>query len=191
VASSRRLGVSVKSILLRAYIELIEGELGIPSPTIGIVSNCRSGRLSDPFGAIGLFWNMVPVSLRGLSENRDEGVRMAQQALLDLEPHALYPLQQIAADRDADELFFATFNFVDFPNSARVDGVSGLKLLGGMDLDRFHYPLNYAFAVLRETGQIAVRTEYDPEFFTAERVSSMNAALAEIVIRSGTAIKSE
>jgi amino acid adenylation domain-containing protein len=177
----RSLGVSMKALLLCAYLELIESEVNYSLPTVGVVANGRTAELSDPLNALGLFWNLVPFALPRLVRERSAKIQLVQRVLVEMEPYAIYPLSQIAAQRGATDLFFATFNFVNFHNAARLDDASGLRFLRGFATDRFHYPLNHRFAMLRRTGEISVVAEYDGGWYSDFHIRTMNRALADLL----------
>src|SRR5439155_26204471 len=67
---ARTLKVSTKAVFLAAYVDLVARETGASPVTVGVVSNGRSARLSNPLQAIGLFWNIVPFCVP--LEPRDE-----------------------------------------------------------------------------------------------------------------------
>ena len=95
--------------------------------SVGVLSNGRIERLSDPFGALGLFWNIVPFC-QLITEDKGVQIKNVQQSLIDIEPYVMYPLLQILSDQKKTELFFATFNFVHFHNAKNNFEQTGLKV---------------------------------------------------------------
>jgi hypothetical protein len=180
-ALSRRLAVSLKSVLLSAYLELIAHELDGARPTVGVVSNGRSDRLSDPLNALGLFWTLAPFCPSRMNGEAAARIRGVQDALLVLDAWAVYPLERIVASHQCEELFFATFNFVDFHNAARVAPDAGFRVLDGRGHDKFHYPLNYLFSVIRSQHMLVVQVEYDNAYFTEAKIAELNTRLLQIL----------
>jgi amino acid adenylation domain-containing protein len=180
MALSRRLEVSLKAVLLSAYVELIAREFSIAAPTVGVVTNGRSDRLSDPLHALGLFWNFVPFC-QPTSVGGVESIRPTQLSLLSIEPFAAYPLTQIEASRGVGELFFATFNFMNFHNATWMSAVTDLALLEVRGHDKFHFPLNCSFALVRGPGVIAVQVHYDAEYLRDSGIDRLAATLVEVL----------
>ena len=171
--SSRRLQVSLKSPLLSAYLRAIERQFGNPAPTVGLVINGRTEQLSDPFHALGLFWNLVPFGLPMAIPGAESHIRAVHELQLELEPHANYPLTDIIGNHSGRNLFFATFNFVDFHNAPRWQTSTVARPIRYRGHDRFHYPLNYLFAVDRADHVIAVRAEYESSWFSEAQVRAL------------------
>jgi amino acid adenylation domain-containing protein len=165
-ALSRNLKVSLKTVLLSAYLDVIPHGSGIARPTVGVVVNGRSDRLSDPLHALGLFWNMVPVCMTQPGLRVHERIALLQRSLTELQAFAMYPLADIAASRGVDDLFYATFNFIDFHNAVRPDESSGLSVLASRAHDKFHWPLNLLVSVSRNAGKAFVQADYDDRFVT-------------------------
>lgn len=174
---------SLKAVLLNAYLELIGSQIGDPTATVGVVTNGRSARLSDPLRGLGLFWTLLPFGRQKDHSLVDDQLRDIQEQLSVNESHALYPLQQIERDRGEGELFFATFNFVNFHNAAKIQPDNGLRFIADGGHDKFHYPLNYVFAVASNDGELAVHAEYDNAYFSNLTIEVMNATLLDILAR--------
>ena len=163
---ARRQKVSLKTVYLTAYLDLIARLQGQATATVGVVSNGRTERLSEPFKSLGLFWNIVPV-------NAPAQLARVQQLLIDVESYARYPLTQILADQGKPELFFATLNFLHFHNARDGFDNTGMKQLGAGSHDKFHFPLNLAVAVNPENAQTTLRVEYDDAYFNAHAIESL------------------
>jgi hypothetical protein len=174
---ARRLRVSLKAVLLAGYLRLLVVEMRNPSPAIAVVSNGRSDRLSDPLGGLGLFWNLLPLQLVTVPMSDAELIRAVQAELSALDQHALYPALQVAERCEGRPELQASFNFVDFHNAARLGDEGGLELVWRDSLDKFHTPLNYAFAVDRAGGGVAVRVEYGTDYFEPADIDRLNHCL--------------
>jgi amino acid adenylation domain-containing protein len=168
--ASRDLRVSVKAILLGAYLNMLGRLTGQERVTVGVVSNGRSERLSNPLKAMGLFWNIIPFCCPASAPDGASHLKAVQQGLIDVEVYARYPLPQIMNDLRQTELFFATFNFLHFHNVKGIPSDSELRLLGFGGHDKFHFPLNYALSVDPFSGAINYRVEYDRAYFGEDAV---------------------
>jgi amino acid adenylation domain-containing protein len=166
--------VSLKSLFLSAYLDLIASVTGGGQNTVGVVANGRSERLSNPLKALGLFWNIIPFCRAGGSDDRPSQVRAVQQSLIETELYARYPLRQLLRERGEAELFSATFNFLHFHNMKGDKFDSGFRLLGQRLHDKFHFPLNYIISVDPFNENIAVRVEYDKRYFDGETIEAMS-----------------
>ena len=51
--------------------------------SVGVISNGRTEKLSDPFGALGLFWNIVPFC-QTIIEDKDLQIKNVQETLIDI-----------------------------------------------------------------------------------------------------------
>ena len=165
--------VSLKSIFLTAYLELIGGITNEKQVTVGVVSNGRSERLSEPLKAIGLFWNIIPFSCSIAGSDSASRVKRVQQLLIDTDSFAGYPLPQILKDQQVNELFWATFNFLTFPTSDSDPRDTGLRLLSAKGHDKFHFPLNYVVWVDPSSENTQLRIEYDKAYFDHEQIRAL------------------
>jgi amino acid adenylation domain-containing protein len=169
---TRRLGVSLKAICLSVYLDIVSTITSKNIVTVGVVSNGRTERLSDPLKALGLFWNIVPFCCRVEFIDRFEQIRAVQQLLIKIEPYATYPLSQILHTQHKADLFFATFNFLHFHHVRGVPAGSGLTILGSRGHDKFHFPLNYIVSVNPFNQELGLRVEYDRNYFSRESICS-------------------
>jgi hypothetical protein len=165
--------VSLKSIFLTAYLELIGGLTQTKQVTVGVVSNGRSERLSEPLKALGLFWNIIPFSCSLAETSFASRLRRVQQLLIDTDVFGRYPLPQILRDRRVDELFQVTFNFINFPAYEGDSVEPGLRLLSERAHDKFHFPLNYVVAVDPASESTRLRVEYDKAYFDHEQIRAL------------------
>jgi amino acid adenylation domain-containing protein/non-ribosomal peptide synthase protein (TIGR01720 family) len=176
----RKLRVSPKALFLSTYLDLIGTVMQSNKVCVGVVSNGRTERLSDPFGALGLFWNIVPFCQPTL-EDKEVQIKNVQQSLIDIEPYVRYPLPQILADQQKPELFFATFNFVNFHNAKILNADTGLKVKARRSHDKFNFPLNYGVSMERSSGNVSIRVEHDPLYFSGKDIRSMLQNYIEMV----------
>ena len=168
----KELKVSPKAVFLSTYLDLIGTLIKEKTLCVGIVSNGRIERLSDPFGALGLFWNMVPFC-QSISSDKGVQIKNVQQSLIDMEPYVRYPLLEILASQQETELFFATFNFVNFHNAKNLNTNTDLKVNGRRFHDKFNFPLNYAVSMSPFEGNATLNVEYDQTHFSRQEICSM------------------
>lgn len=178
--------VSLKSIFLTAYLELIGSITHEKQVTLGVVSNGRSERLTEPLQAIGLFWNIIPFSCSIDGADSDSRVRRVQQLLIDTDSFAGYPLPQILKDQQLNELFWATFNFITFPASGGDALDTGLRLLSAKGHDKFHFPLNYIVSVEPASEKTQLRIEYDNSYFDHHQIRSLTRHYLDLLHRTPT-----
>ncbi|MET0498207.1 MAG: amino acid adenylation domain-containing protein [Steroidobacteraceae bacterium] len=171
-ALARRSRLQLKAVLLNAYVEALCLELSLPRLTVGVVTNGRSARLSDALNTLGLFWTMLPLPVTAeiLAERGPARMRAIHDLLASAEPHAMYPATGAAGCATLDEMFFATFNFTDFHNATELGDGRVLRLRSYRGFDRFHYPLNYLFAVDRRTQRLFVHVEFDDRCFDRDGI---------------------
>lgn len=180
---ARASSVSLKAVFLSAYLDLIGTETGENRVTVGVVSNGRSERLSDPLKALGLFWNIIPFHCALSIGDQSSQVRKVQDLLIGTEQYARYPLAQILEDQQTTELFFATFNFLHFHNIKDIPVEGGLRLLGFRGHDKFHFPLNYIVSVNPFDGNIGFRVEFDKLYFSGASVRLLTDKYVELLQR--------
>jgi hypothetical protein len=176
----RELKVSPKAVFLSAYLDLISLETKKNTAAVGIITNGRTERLSDPFKTLGLFWNLAPF-YQSLIADKSLQTQKVQQNLIDIEPYVRYPLSQILADRKETELFFATFNFLHFHNAKDHFAGKNLQLKGKRFHDKFNFPLNYAVSIDPLQGDVILRVEYDKLYFTHQHIRSMMKSYIDIL----------
>jgi non-ribosomal peptide synthase protein (TIGR01720 family) len=179
----RELKVSPKALFLSAYLDLMGRVMQEKMVSVGIVSNGRTERLSDPFGALGLFWNMVPFC-QPIIENKGVQIKNVQQSLIHIEPYVRYPLLEILSDQQKTELFFATFNFVNSHNDENTFEESNLQIIPRRAHDKFNFPLNYGVSMSPENTSI--RVEYDRMYFTRQDIRLMLEDYVEILKNART-----
>ena len=166
------LKVSVKAILLAAYIAMIEKSVQLDRTTIGVVASGRTDRLSDPLGALGLFWNLLPVSSSAADARMPSvHIQRVHEALIETDAHALFPLDRIEEMHGADALFFATFNFTNFHNAFSLSEATDMGLLEMGWHDRFDYPLNCHVGMDRDRQSLRAHFSFDIGWCTREEVS--------------------
>ncbi|HVG22328.1 MAG TPA: amino acid adenylation domain-containing protein [Blastocatellia bacterium] len=182
------LRVSLKTIFLSAYLDLIGEIAGQNVATVGVVSNGRTERLSEPFKSLGLFWNMAPFCCRVDFKDKLDQLKEVQRLLIDVEQFATYPLAQILEDQRETDLFFASFNYLHFKDGAIIPGDTGLKIIRSKGYDKFHYPLNYVVSTNPFDAGMTLRVEFDKLYFNGDSIrSAINAYVERLTRLAGAA----
>ncbi|MBW8891498.1 MAG: amino acid adenylation domain-containing protein, partial [Burkholderiales bacterium] len=170
-------GVSVKAAVLAAYLATLEADYGQARMTVGIVSNGRSERLSDPLAALGLFWNLVPFAAEAGGDMHDR-TRRVHELLTAQEPHALFPLSEVCRLHGQGELFFATFNFTQFHQAFRGASDDNIEFIESDWLDRFEYPMN-CHAAMEDPHGLRLRFSFNARYIARQHVRTIAEHMAQ------------
>jgi amino acid adenylation domain-containing protein len=177
-SACRSARVSLKAAVLAALSRAMRRHFRVDVATVGVVCNGRSDRLSDPLRALGLFWNLAPISL-GEPEGGSLLEWEVQRRLTRMEPFTMYPLAKIARLYGVEELFFATLTFTNFHNRFNGEVGDGVRVEAARTLDRFHYPLNFHVAVHGRADVLGITVEFDTRYFSQESVRELTSLLLE------------
>ncbi|KZW99541.1 hypothetical protein JL49_16495 [Pseudoalteromonas luteoviolacea] len=170
-------GVTIKALLLSQFIQLIESKVAKSDVTVGVVSNGRTAQLSDPMGALGMYWNLLPLSVSSSNKTFDEHALEVHQRLVSMEPYTNYSLKNILPGSEKDSLF-ASFNFVNFHNEIDDDEIAfEFGELGAWD--KLAYPLNFHLSFSRAIGELMLIINYDNTYFTETQVNELCEAYFE------------
>lgn len=85
------------------------------------------------------------------------------------------------SDQQEIELFFATFNFVNFHNDKNNSEHPGLKVHRRRLHDKFNFPLNYAVSMESVSVNASIYVEYDQMYFSSQDIGSMLQNYLEIL----------
>lgn len=190
-AASNKLRVHVKSLLLAALLTVLKNQLGPPWTTVGIVSNGRNPLLSEPLESMGLFWNLLPITLQSTSLLSDSVLDIHNE-LIDLEKVVRFPISEQIALHGGQLPFMATFNFVEFHHQQGIGNVrtphlseveSNLKQDSAfLGQDYFGFPVEFAFSV--NQGQLSwvvhFHNQYVSEADCANILKSVFSLIEEI-----------
>ncbi|HEX8184882.1 MAG TPA: condensation domain-containing protein, partial [Blastocatellia bacterium] len=180
-ALAQKSRVSLKTVYLSAYLDLIGRMTRQSVATAGVISNGRSERLTDPLKALGLFWNIVPFCAPVDYQDKLAQLTKVQQLLIDVEGFASYPLPQILENQGKSELFFASFNFLNFHNAREFSTDATVEVIGSGNCDRFSFPLNLRVAVSPFDGQVNLNVGYDNHYFTERSIHSIIDSYTELL----------
>lgn len=172
--------LSGKAFFLDAYFDVIRSMSADSDTTVGVVSNGRTEHLSDPFGSLGLFWNIVPVARpQGLLQTKLERLSALQEHLLHIEPFVTYPLPAIAEDLGGKAPFNATFNYTHFHHQRHASSASSVSIKETAFHDKFHFPLNGVISVDPSSDAIKFRLEYHPNYFDHKTIEALADSYVE------------
>jgi non-ribosomal peptide synthetase component F len=171
-------GVTLKALLLLAYQRALGNLLMVDTVTVDVVCSGRSPRLSDPLGAIGLFWSLLPICTRLSAHRSDaEAIAVTAQTLLTMDAHSLFPSDRVRKLVGAESMTYAAFNYVDFHNAKSGAGKSPEEEAAGelrirYASDRFAYAVKLAISGGVGDG-IDGSIEFDRRHFTLERMREL------------------
>ncbi|MGK7876653.1 MAG: amino acid adenylation domain-containing protein [Xenococcaceae cyanobacterium] len=163
---AKQLKVSQKAIFLSAYLDLLKNSSLSETMTVGVVSNGRSEKLSEPLTSLGLFWNMIPFC-HPLIDNKLQQIKSVHKILNNVDEYSNYPLTKILDREQKTELFWATFNFIQFHHAKTLISKHNLKLIDFKGHDRYHFPLNLTIVSSPfDEREVNTSIEYDRLYFT-------------------------
>ena len=170
-------GVTLKTLLLLAYQRALGNLLMVDTVTVDVVCSGRSPRLSDPLGAIGLFWSLLPICTRLSAHQSDaEAIAATARKLLTMDVHSLFPADRVRKLVDVESMTYAAFNYVNFHNAKTGSGKSGEQEMGELKVryasDRFAYAVKLAISGGDGDG-IDGSIEFDRRHFSAERMREL------------------
>lgn len=172
-------GVTLKTLLLLAYQRALGNLLMADTVTVDVVCSGRSPRLSDPLGAIGLFWSLLPICTRLSAHRSDaEAIDATARKLLTMDAHSLFPSDRVRKLVGVESMTYAAFNYVDFHNAKTGPGESSEDEVGELKVryasDRFGYAVKLAISGGDGDG-IDGSIEFDRRYFGAERMRELSA----------------
>lgn len=166
----RKNGVTLKSIFLAFYYQMIAAETTQSSLTIGVVSNGRSVRMPNPLTTLGLLWNLAPVCVKTV-QNPIEHIKNVNYTLSEIGPYAGYPLPEIQAIKKTNSLFHATFNYINFESANVLAPDSEIEFLDIGGLDKFHFPLHLLVSKHPFNKTVTLVMNYDSRCYSENEIS--------------------
>ncbi|MFA6231850.1 MAG: amino acid adenylation domain-containing protein [Rhodanobacter sp.] len=160
VALARDLGVSVKSVLFAAHLNVLRVLTGGEGGITGLVSNARM-EATDADQILGLFLNTVPLRFvpeaSGRWKDLVQRARTLEEQMLD---HRFYPVVEIYRrlqgrfeGRDALEL---VFDYTNFHAYQTLSNRLAVRKTGGLGETNFPLTIHTAFDAKSADGQVAV-----------------------------------
>ncbi|MEV0561435.1 amino acid adenylation domain-containing protein [Dactylosporangium sp. NPDC050588] len=179
--TARRLGVTPKSILLAAHLQVLAAQSGQRDVCCGLTLN---GRLEEPDAAEvrGLFLNTVPFRLLLAAGSRRDLVRRVFESERAMMPHRRMPLSRINQVVGAEQLFATNFVYINFHVLRDSLTDSRVRLLATDEdlsatrrLEPADVPLTVAFFKNPPTGELLLYLDFDTERLDPGRVSDIAA----------------
>lgn len=167
-----------KALALAALLEALEHELGPSFATAGVVTNGRSERLSDPLGALGLYWSLLPVARPAAAA---DPAAVLAATLQRLEPFAR-SFVPFLVDEGRGFPFFALFNYVDLHNRRPLP--PPLEPLGESLTEPFPFPLTAAVA-LDAAGGGTLHLQHDRLLISDAEAARLGERLAAALAGGG------
>ncbi|NER25248.1 MAG: amino acid adenylation domain-containing protein [Symploca sp. SIO1C2] len=162
-------GASIKAVLLEHCAMSMMDVLSETKITIGVVSNGRTDKLTEPFKTTGLFWNILPLTL---IHNQDRTGLKAQVELTKVEKYGLYPYGEIEKRQQKSGLNIPCFNFVRFHNDTHEKKPIFTE---GPINDRFHFPITFlVIARQDEEGmELSVRVDFNSRLISEKTIDEI------------------
>ncbi|MBQ4860001.1 amino acid adenylation domain-containing protein [Pseudoalteromonas sp. MMG007] len=169
------LGVHAKSLYLVVLLNTVKDVFGEDRASAGLVTNGRNASLSDPLGAKGLFWNLIPFKLNGKS-NLIENIKATQDELFALENYVRISINKLFAMNEGKVPFWLTFNYVHFHNRTydvpksepamqdRIQSTDDLNIK-----DYFGFPLEFSIAV--NQSQVRCLINFNPNVINSSDIN--------------------
>jgi amino acid adenylation domain-containing protein len=160
LALARRLGVSVKSLLLAAHLKAMSVMTGSQEVVTGLLVNSRP-ETADGDRVVGLFTSGVPLRcyLPG-GETWASLIRKANQAEARLLPHRRFPFAEMKRLNSGRDLFEAVFNFTHFHIYSDLERASGVEIIGAYASEQTYFDLTAQFHLDRKQTSLVIALDY-------------------------------
>jgi amino acid adenylation domain-containing protein len=160
LALTRRLGVSVKSLLLAAHLKALSVMTGSEEVVTGLLVNTRP-ETADGDRVVGLFTSGVPlrVYLPG-GETWASLIRKAHQAEARLLTHRRFPFAEMKRLNGGRDLFEAVFNFTHFHIYSDLERASGVEILDAYASEQTYFDLTAQLHLDRKQTSLVIALDY-------------------------------
>ena len=177
-AQAKTAEVPIKTLLLRAYLIALGQQLNTNTVTVELVCNGRSERLSDPQSGVGLFWNLLPLSIR-LTQAQDIAINALAKQLMIIDSHAQFPLDALHSmtgkqKTDSEQLSYAAFNYVHHhqqPHKQMSNSPAKFEL--SHHSDRFDHAIKIAIRANLDQDTIMVNLEFDRRYIDLKQAEKI------------------
>ena len=171
-ATAKRLGVSVKHVLLAAHAAVMAYVCGESDVVLAVESN---GRLEDGDGerVLGTHLNVVPWRMQLEAQSWDALVREMKAKETGLQPHRRYPYQAIQALKGNAPLFDTSFNYTHFHVYQDLAQLPGLRILDAKAYIHTHFALRVEFNQDPFTRHLMLDLEADVQRVPVERLRAI------------------
>lgn len=169
---ARNRNAPVRALFLAAFARALGKCIGTQRPTIDVVCNGRSPQLSDPLGAVGLFWNLLPITL-DIEQPADALLADTFQRLLRAEAAGVVPESVLQERSVTGELTYAAYNFVQFHNEDGFASVGNASVATEYARDRFHHAIKLTASMARDGGRVQFALEFDPGYLVPSEIETV------------------
>ena len=183
---ARRLGVSLKSVLLAAHLRVLSLLNGQSDVVTGLISNGRPEQ-TDGERVLGLFLNTLPYRLQLLGGTWIDLVQATFQAEQELLPFRRYPLAELQRALDRQCLFETAFNFVNFHVYKGVFNDKDVKVLDAKGFAITNFTLLAQFYQDPSSSDVSLQLEYQTTALCSQQIK----AIGDYYVRTLTAIAKE
>ncbi|HKQ75117.1 MAG TPA: amino acid adenylation domain-containing protein [Blastocatellia bacterium] len=172
---AKRLGVSVKSLLLAAHLKAMSVMTGSQDVVTGLLVNTRP-EMADGDRVVGLFTSGVPlrVYLSG-GETWASLIRKAHQAEARLLPHRRFPFAEMKRLNGGRDLFEVVFNFTHFHIYSDLERASGVEIIDAYASEQTYFDLTAQFHIDRKQTSLVIALDYRVGRFEEATIRQMLA----------------
>jgi aryl carrier-like protein len=150
----RQLRVPFKSLLVAAHLAALGRLTGSDAPVTGLAVNGRP-ETQDADRLVGLFLNIVPVTVDLGTASWGDLVQQAARAERELLPHRRYPYPALR-DLAGGPLFSTVFNYVHFHLQSELTGQRAVRVRESRLFDKASHPLMVDLAQDPADGTLTV-----------------------------------
>jgi amino acid adenylation domain-containing protein len=182
---ARLLSVPLKSVLLAVHIRVMRFLTSRRNVVTGMVANGRLA-VSDGDRALGLFLNMLPLSLSSVAGSWRQLIEQVFKAERQMMEFRRYPLAELQRKK-GEQLFETAFNFMHYHVYKNVERLSDAEMLGYTGYEQTNLPFIANFSVAPGSLQISLHFNYLPAEFPQDQI----ALFAEYYQRCLTSIAAD
>ncbi|MCO7254878.1 amino acid adenylation domain-containing protein [Dickeya oryzae] len=168
-ALARELGISVKTVMLAAHLQVLGMITNTYDVSTGCTMNARPA-MDQVDAAAGLFLNTVPVRVNVNRANWRELCLAVHEAEHQLIGYHVMPLADIQKLVDQSSLFDSNFNYVDFHVYDRLSSLGDLALKHASYFEQTNFDYLVNFINNKFTRQMEISINYNASRFTAEQI---------------------
>ncbi len=178
-ALAKMCSVPLRTLFIYMFFSALARAFARKSLVIDVVINARSNRLSDAMGAMGLFWNLLPVCFSPSGNIRSD-LQVLHGVLLKSEEFSLFPRSEVERMCREYAPAFASFNFVNFHNYTDCATVDEPGMRVERARDYFHHPLKCTVSLAPDQKSLDLWFEYNSVMVSRE----MTETVAEEYLRA-------
>jgi amino acid adenylation domain-containing protein len=167
--------VSLKSVMLAAYLKVVGHFAGTADVVTGMLYNGRPESLDGDCVA-GLFLNTVPFRRRLSGETWAELARAVHGQETRITPYRRYPLAEIQKRLGRRSLFNTVFNFTHFHIYRDLTKAARVTVEDAYASEQTYFDLTLQCNLDHESGELRIALDYRARLFTAQHAAEIAAA---------------